>query len=406
MRKKIFLVLCFLIIVLIYVSDITNIPESIILFKGEELEVNKIFGMSIEVSNMEEDNAIQTAINEYNVSTETINVGVNLFGIKVREISVNILEEMEVVPLGKLIGMKLYTDGVLVVGMSEIYGEDNKVYKPYENTGIKEGDRIIKINNEEIVSTENLIEVINDSKGEAITITYLHDEKTLETSIVPIATDKNSYKIGLWVRDTAAGVGTATFYDKDTGEIAVLGHGILDVDTEELIDISEGEITNTTVLSIVKGENGKTGKIQGIVEGQTSIGEIYKNTYFGVYGKINDIRSLNTNERESVKVALRNEIKIGKATVMCTLDDGIVKEYEIEIEKIYLNNNTNNKSMLVKVTDEELLEKTGGIIQGMSGSPIIQNGKLIGALTHVLVQNPKQGYAVFADTMIKQMKEQ
>lgn len=405
MRKKIFLVLFFLIIVLIYVSDITNIPESIILFKGEELEINKIFGMSIEVANMEEDNAIQTAINEYNVSTETINVGVNLFGIKVKEVSVNILEEMEVVPLGGLIGMKLYTDGVLVVGMSEIYGEDNRVYKPYENTGIKEGDRIIKINDEEIVSTENLIEVINESKGEAITITYLHDEKTLETNIVPIATDENNYKIGLWVRDTAAGVGTATFYDKNTGEIAVLGHGILDVDTEELIDISEGEITNTTVLSIVKGENGKTGKIQGIVEGQTVIGEIYKNTYFGVYGKINDIRSLNTNERESVKVALRNEINTGKATLMCTLDDGIVKEYEIEIEKIYLNNNSNNKSMLVKVIDEELLEKTGGIIQGMSGSPIIQNGKLIGALTHVLVQNPKQGYAVFADTMIKQMKE-
>lgn len=405
MRKKIFLVIFFLIIVLIYVSDITNIPESIILFKGEELEINKIFGMSIEVANMEEDNAIQTAINEYNVSTETINVGVNLFGIKVKEISVNILEEMEVIPLGGLIGMKLYTDGVLVVGMSEIYGEDNKVYKPYENTGIKEGDRIIKINDEEIVSTENLIEVINESKGEEITITYLHDEKTLETNIVPIATDESNYKIGLWVRDTAAGVGTSTFYDKNTGEIAVLGHGILDVDTEELIDISEGEITNTTVLSIVKGENGKTGKIQGIVEGQTVIGEIYKNTYFGVYGKINDIRSLNTNERESVKVALRNEINTGKATLMCTLDDGVVKEYEIEIEKIYLNNNSNNKSMLVKVTDEELLEKTGGIIQGMSGSPIIQNGKLIGALTHVLVQNPKQGYAVFADTMIKQMKE-
>lgn len=405
MRKKIFLVLFFLIIVLIYVSDITNIPESIILFKGEELEINKIFGMSIEVANMEEDNAIQTAINEYNVSTETINVGVNLFGIKVKEVSVNILEEMEVVPLGGLIGMKLYTDGVLVVGMSEIYGEDNRVYKPYENTGIKEGDRIIKINDEEIVSTENLIEVINESKGEAITITYLHDERTLETNIVPIATDENNYKIGLWVRDTAAGVGTATFYDKNTGEIAVLGHGILDVDTEELIDISEGEITNTTVLSIVKGETGKTGKIQGIVEGQTVIGEIYKNTYFGVYGKINDIRSLNTNERESVKVALRNEINTGKATLMCTLDDGIVKEYEIEIEKIYLNNNSNNKSMLVKVIDEELLKKTGGIIQGMSGSPIIQNEKLIGALTHVLVQNPKQGYAVFADTMIKQMKE-
>lgn len=412
-KKIIFAFLIFLLISLVYISDITNIPDSIILFKGEELKVNTIFGMtldSIEVSSSTEkqsknETIIQAGINEYNVNSETLNVGVNLFGIKVKEVSVNILEEIEVVPLGELIGMKLYTDGVLVVGMSEIYGEDNKTYKPYENTGIEEGDRIIKINNEEIVSTENLIEVINSSNGQEMKITYLHDEKTLETSITPIATDKNNYKIGLWVRDTAAGVGTATFYDKSTGEIAILGHGIVDVDTEELIDISDGEITTTNVISIIKGENGKTGRIQGIVEGQTILGEIYKNTYFGVYGKINNINQLDTNSTKTVKIALRNEIQTGEAILMCALDDRNVQEYKVEIEKVYLNNNSNNKSMLVKITDEELLKKTGGIIQGMSGSPIIQNGKLIGALTHVLVQNPKQGYAVFADTMIKQMKE-
>ena len=408
MKKRIiYIVLIGLIISLVYISCITNIPDSIILFENEDLEINKILGIEVdlldEVNSLSEKNVIQTVTQDYN-DTETVRFGVELFGIKVKEISVDILEEIEVVPLGGIIGMKLYTKGVLVVGMSEIYGEDNRIYKPYENAGIKEGDTIIKIDDEEIFSTEDLVHCINGSNGEEIKVTYLHNEKEVETNITPIQTEKNNYKIGLWVRDAAAGVGTSTFYDKKTGSIAMLGHGILDIDTEELIDISDGEITKTNIISIVKGKDGKTGRIQGIVEGQQTIGEIQKNTYFGVYGKINNINELNVDSTKTVKVGTRDEIQTGQALILCTLDDGKVKEYEIEIEKIYLNNNTNNKSMLVRITDQELLEKTGGIVQGMSGSPIIQNGKLVGALTHVLVQNPKQGYAVFADIMIKEMK--
>lgn len=415
-KKKIFLtiLIAILLILLIYISDITNIPDSIILFRGEELDVNTVFGVSIntlEVSNanldeiQKSDDIVQTSTETFVDTVETINVGVSLFGVKVKEVSVNLIEDVEIVPLGRLIGMKLYTNGVLVVGMSEIYGEDNKVYKPYENTGIKEGDTITKINDEQIISTDDMIECINNSKGKEIKVTYIHNNKTLETSITPVETDVNSYKVGLWVRDTAAGVGTATFYDSKTGNIAMLGHGILDIDTEELIDISEGEITNTNVVSIIKGQTGKTGRIQGIVEGQSDIGKISKNTYYGVYGKLYNMNNIKTNVSKPVKVALRNEIKTGEATLMCTLDNETVKEYTVEIEKIYINNNSNNKSMLLKITDEELLEKTGGIIQGMSGSPILQDGKFIGALTHVLVQNPTQGYAVFADIMIKQMND-
>lgn len=414
-KKKIFIstIIAFLLIILIYVSDITNIPDNIILFKEEELNINTIFGISVktlevssnDINGIQNDETVQASSENYINREETINVGINLFGIKVKEVSVNVIEDIEVIPLGGLIGMKLYTNGVLVVGMSEIYGEDNQVYKPYENTGIKEGDTITKINDEEIISTDDMMKIINNSKGKEIRVTYIHNNKTLETNITPIETDKNNYKVGLWVRDTAAGVGTATFYDKNTGKVAMLGHGILDVDTEELIDISDGKITNTSVVSIIKGENGKTGRIQGIVEGQKDIGTISKNTYYGVYGKIDNINELKANSSEATKIALRNEIEIGEATILCALDNGKIQEYKVEIEKIYLNNNSNNKSMLLKVTDEELLEKTGGIIQGMSGSPIIQNGKLIGALTHVLVQNPKQGYAVFADIMVKQMND-
>ncbi len=414
-KKKILIstIISILLIALIYVSDITNIPDSIILFKEEELNINTIFGISVkalETSNTDIDTAqsgeiIQASSGSYANKEESINIGINLFGIKVKEVSVNVIDDVEVVPLGGLIGMKLYTNGVLVVGMSEIYGQNNQVYRPYENTGIKEGDTITKINDEYIVSTEDMTECINASQGKEIKITYIHNNKTLETNITPIETDKNNYKVGLWVRDTAAGVGTATFYDKNTGKVAMLGHGILDVDTEELIDISDGKVTNTSVVSIIKGENGKTGRIQGIVEGQKEIGTISKNTYYGVYGKLYNMNEIKGNTSKSVKIALRNEIQAGEATLMCALDNGQVKEYTVEIQKIYLNNNSNNKSMLLKVTDEELLEKTGGIIQGMSGSPIIQNGKLIGALTHVLVQNPTQGYAVFSDIMVKQMNE-
>ncbi len=414
-KKNIFIsiIISILLIALIYVSDITNIPDSIILFKEEELNINTIFGVSLNTLEVSSNNidginnkeTIPASSGNYANKEETINVGVNLFGIQVKEVSVNIIEDIEVVPLGELIGMKLYTNGVLVVGMSEIYGQNNQAYKPYENTGIKEGDTITKINDEEIISTEDMVQSINNSKGKQIKVTYIHNNKTLETNITPVETDKNNYKVGLWVRDTAAGVGTATFYDEKTGNVAMLGHGILDVDTEELIDISDGKITNTNVVSIIKGENGKTGRIQGIVEGQKDIGTIAKNTYYGVYGKLYNANELKVNTSQSTKIALRNEIKTGEATLICALEEGKTKEYKVEIEKIYLNNNSNNKSMLLKVTDEELLERTGGIIQGMSGSPIIQNGKLIGALTHVLVQNPTQGYAVFADIMVKQMND-
>ena len=200
------------------------------------------------------------------------------------------------------------------------------------------------------------------------------------------------------------GVGTITFYEPETKEFAALGHGILDVDTSKLIDIGKGELVTSKIVSIVKGENGKPGEIKGSIENGTSIGEINKNTFFGIYGKINNSAPLNINKKNALEVANRNEIKTGEASILCTLDESGPQEYKINIDKIYYNNNTNNKSMLIRVTDEKLIEKTGGIIQGMSGSPITQNGKFIGAITHVLVNDSKEGYAVFGDIMLKQMR--
>ena len=307
--------------------------------------------------------------------------------------------------MGNIAGVKLYTDGVLVVGMSEIEGVDAKRYKPYENTGIEEGDSIISINQNTISSTDELIETVNRSEGKEIKLKYIHEEETKECSITPVKTGDNEYKLGLWVRDSAAGVGTVTYYEPSTKTFGALGHGITDIDTEELIHIASGEFVTTKILNIIKGENGVPGKIQGTVENQKDIGTISKNTKYGIYGTVKNLSALNIDTSREMEVALRKEIKTGKATILCSLDNQKVEEYEIEIEKIDTQNSYNNKSMKIKVTDERLLEKTGGIIQGMSGSPIIQNGKFVGAVTHVLVNNPQEGYAVFGDMMIKQSKE-
>ena len=182
------------------------------------------------------------------------------------------------------------------------------------------------------------------------------------------------------------------------------GHGITDIDTGELINIASGEFVTTRILNITKGESGNPGKIQGTIENQVNIGDIDKNTKFGIYGKVDNLSGLSIDTSKEMEVATRDEIQLGKATILCSLDNKTVQEYEIEIEKIFKENNYDNKSMEIKVTDSRLLEKTGGIIQGMSGSPIIQNGKFIGAVTHVLVNNPEEGYAVFGDIMLKQAR--
>lgn len=209
---------------------------------------------------------------------------------------------------------------------------------------------------------------------------------------------------GLWVRDGAAGIGTATYYEPSTNKFAALGHGIVDSDTGNLITIQKGELVTSNIIDIQKGEEGKPGQIKGTITNAETIGEVYNNTEFGIYGNLSNGGKLNINEDTMVPVAKRNEIEEGPAKIILTIEDGIRKEYQIEISKIYRNNNIDNKSMLIKVTDEELLNLTGGIIQGMSGAPILQNGKFIGAVTHVFVNKPTEGYAVFGDLMIKAEK--
>lgn len=399
--KKI-IIITFLLIIYAYVCNISLLPSNYIIMQGENLHLYTLLGIKlIEESSYQ---TLQTSSVIEQTQTDKIGkvkLSLNLFNlIPLKNINVNVIPKTTVVPMGNAIGMKLYTAGVLVVGMSEIEGK-----KPYENSGIKEGDRIIQINQNQIDNTDDLMKAVNKSDGNNISIKYVRDEKTITTSIKPVKNSSNEYKIGLWVRDAAAGVGTLTFYEPSSGMFATLGHGIMDIDTAELIKIANGELVTTNILSITKGTKGNPGEIRGTIEAGHTIGSISKNTKFGVFGTINKTPYLNTSNTNEMQVALREEIKIDKAQIICELENGKKEYYDIEIQKVFINNNKDNKSMLIKITDKKLLEKTGGIIQGMSGAPIIQNGKFVGAVTHVLVNDPTIGYGVFADIMLKQMKE-
>ena len=358
-------IIIFLLIIYVYVVYLQSIPENIIIFEGENIKLKTMLGLKADLT--EKNKIVETiSNNKSSIIKESGNrtLKLSLFeNVFLKNVNVDVLPQKTVIPVGNIAGIKLYTSGVLVVGMSEVEGDDKKKYKPYENTGIEEGDTIISVNNNKIGTTQDLIEKVNSSNGNEVQIQYLHEEKTKQCSITPVKTGTKEYKLGLWVRDSAAGVGTVTFYEPSTQSFGALGHGITDIDTEKLIDISSGEFVTTKILNVVKGQNGNPGKIQGTVDNQKTIGTIYKNTEFGIYGKVNDLTSINIDKSKEMKMALRNEIKPGKATIMCSLENGKVDEYEIEIEKVYRENNSNNKSMLLKVTDSRLLEQAGGIIQ-------------------------------------------
>ena len=391
---KITITLFILIILYSYVANITLIPQHIILLQNETYTIKKLLGVD----------TIET-ISTANNSGNTTNVEVTLFGAKVKDVTVDTIENVEVVPIGKIIGMKLYTNGVLIVGMSEVENIENQLINPAKTCDIQEGDTIVKVNDTEIDDIESLKNVVNQSHGENVLLTLVRDGAVLTSNITPVQTEAEEYKLGLWVKDAATGVGTMTYYEKNTGNFAALGHGIVDSDTDKLIDIDSGEIVTSEIISITKAEVNNPGEIRGTIINQKTIGQVEKNTQFGIYGRLDNLTSLNIDTNEALPVALRDEIKVGEATVLCSLDGKNSKPYNIKIEKINTSNNYDNKSMLIRVTDDELIQHTGGIIRGLSGSPILQNGKFVGAVTNVLVSNPEVGYAIFGDMMIKEMRK-
>lgn len=304
-------------------------------------------------------------------------------------ISKECLDEMEIIVGGEAVGIKLLATGVLVMEVDRY------------DTNLKIGDIILEVNDNKIETNKELLEFAKISKGKPLNLKVDRKNKISNIKILPVL-DKitNEYKLGLWVKDSSAGVGTITFYDKKNMEFAALGHGITESKENCVLPIESGGITKTTIYGIEKGYPRNPGQINGSITKNT-IGEIIKNTDKGIYGKI--YNEINIPIKKEVEICSKNEIKEDEAYIYCTLDNKVEK-FKIKIEQVILES-SGNKNMIIKVIDENLIKITGGIIQGMSGSPIIQNDKLIGAVTHVLLNDPTRGYGVFIENMISDLKK-
>jgi stage IV sporulation protein B len=312
--------------------------------------------------------------------------------------------DIMVYPGGKPLGIKINTKGALVIALSDIEVDGNKVQSPAAVAGIAIGDSVIKINNETIKNAEDIATYVNRSKGEKIKVTVDRKGEEMNFIVNPVISKKDeNYKIGLWVRDSVAGVGTLTFYHKESGKFGALGHPITDVDTNSIMTVGKGEIVNSNIVSVRKGAKGSPGELRGIFTDSNEIlGKINLNTPAGVFGEGNDNLICN-NFNKPIKVGFKDEVKIGKAQILTTIDGEEPQLFDIVIEKLLNQNEPDGKSMVIRVVDPICLDKTGGIIQGMSGSPIIQDNKIVGAVTHVLVNKPDTGYGIYMDWMINEI---
>ena len=309
-------------------------------------------------------------------------------------------KDIEVYPGGISIGVKINNKGALVVGYSDISTHEGLSESPGKVAGIELGDIIEEVNGENIETCSDLISKVKTCRNDEMTVKILRGNSELTKKISLIKED-NEYKIGLWVRDSTAGIGTLTFYDKDSKTFGALGHPITDGDTNVSFNIKSGTLLRSSVLSIKKGERGNPGEIKGLfINENESIGNIEKNTNSGIYGDAS-VELINPNFNKAMTVAYRDEIKEGHAQIITTVEDGGAKAYDIEILKLLPQDEPGSKSMIIKIVDPVLLETTGGIVQGMSGSPIIQNGKIIGAVTHVLINKPDVGYGIYIEWMLQ-----
>lgn len=408
-RKKFFLLIILFTVLYIYMTSLDKIPEKIVLFQNEDYEISHLKGTYIEGKATSIADRLWGSLTKVDSKDTGISkLKLSAFGgFFKKDIEVSVLPTRKVVVGGDTVGIRLYSKGVLVIGESPVQGMDGIYYEPYKNSSIKKGAKILKINNEKVETILELVETVaNIEDNKKAIVQYEQDGQIHEEEMNPITCfDDGRKKLGLWVRDGAMGVGTLTFYDKQTGKIGALGHGISDMDLKELIDVDEGFLNLANIISVKKGLKNEPGEIRGMLNERVEIGKITLNNECGIYGEYDKECDL-LNNRKEVFVASKNEIETGPATIYCSIDgDGVPKEYNINVVKKSDLIGIKSKGMIIEVTDEELLQKTGGIIQGMSGSPILQNGKFIGAVTHVYVNDPTRGYAIFAESMLEQLNE-
>lgn len=333
-------------------------------------------------------------------SPDTLLMQVKLFGIlPLKQIGIRVIEDQELIPVGVPIGIYVKTEGVLVVGTGEFRSAGGEKVSPAKNI-VKSGDYVLKLNGEEITEKDDLISRIENGDGAEQILTIRRGEECFDVKICPVRDQSGKYKIGVWVRDNAQGVGTMTYIDSQ-GNFGALGHGINDVDTSTLMEMNDGTLYQTEIISIQKGTAGHPGEMTGMIvyADDRILGDITGNSARGIFGKCNN-KALALGTEEALPIGLKQEIEKGPAQILCTVD-GTTRYYNIEITDVHLDHDNVNRGIELKVTDPELIALTGGIVQGMSGAPIIQNGKFIGAVTHVLVQDSTRGYGIFIENMLE-----
>lgn len=333
-------------------------------------------------------------------NTDDLQMQVKLFGIlPFKQVGIRVIEDRELIPVGVPIGIYVKTEGVLVVGTGEFASQGAGKVSPAKNI-LKSGDYVIKLNGTEVTGKDDLITRIENCGGEEQLLTIRRDAETYDVKIKPEKDRTGKYKIGVWVRDNAQGVGTMTYID-DNGNFGALGHGINDVDTSTLMEMNDGTLYQTEIISIRKGAAGQPGEMTGMIvySDDRILGDITSNSTRGIFGKCNQ-KALALGTEDALPIGLKQEIEKGPAQILCTVD-GTTRYYDIEITELHLDHDNVNRGIELRVTDPELLSVTGGIVQGMSGAPIIQKEKFVGAVTHVLVQDSTRGYGIFIENMLE-----
>lgn len=382
----------FLLAVVIYVQYV--LPENLQLSNGEEFYINDKLSI---VATEDGDNFVPKVIDKVGKSYR---LTINLTGPAPAQEVISYTEQRMVIPGGTPFGIKMYTDGILVVGMSDILiGTEN--VNPAKEGGLKIGDIVTHINSEKLHRGDDVKHHVAASAGDSMIFQVMRGTDELELVITPVLSQLDGgYKAGIWVRDSSAGIGTLTYYDPQTSAFAGLGHAVCDIDTGAVMPLSSGEVVDVNISGVNAGQSGKPGELKGTFTSEQPLGYLQINCECGLFGVMNTSYF----GGESVPMANKFEAQPGKATILSTISGNKPQSFDIMIEKVNYSDISPTKNMVIKITDPQLLAATGGIVQGMSGSPIIQNGKLIGAITHVFVNDPTRGYGIFAENMDKQLK--
>lgn len=386
--KRFFKALCIIIFVLCIgvfsavVYGAESLPDNVSVADDKSLNFGAVFSMQENVALA----AGTGASGEYRAQITALKV------IPVKDITVNVTKRRYVGLGGDVFGIKLYTKGIIVVSIDSVT-TPNGSKDPAVESGLKCGDIITHINGKSALSSQQMNDAVENSQGQALKLTVDRNGDKLELTLKPEKSVNGGYKAGIWVRDSSAGIGTVTFYDDSNGMFAGLGHGVCDVDTGKIMPLNNGEAVRARVNGFYKSSAGNPGELCGVFS-DIALGSLRVNCETGVYGEL-----LQPSGAKTLPVALESEVKLGAAQMITTIDDSGPQYYDIEITKIYPATDLSSRNMIIKVTDPELIEKTGGIVQGMSGSPIVQNSMLVGAVTHVFVNDPTQGYGIFASRM-------